>query len=106
MNTYVASKQNLTISTSKTKILAMKGKEFIRMKIVINNNIVEVVRNFNYLGCQLGCNRYLVTWNKLQSVNCKCRTIKHTLLHKTRQEKTLKYYKVLAAASLLCDSEC
>jgi hypothetical protein len=48
-----ASKYNLTISTSQTKnILITKGKG-LRTKIVVNNNILKQVRNFNYLGSQL-----------------------------------------------------
>jgi hypothetical protein len=43
-----------TTSTSKAKILAIKGKEPIRTKTIVNNNIIKQVRNFYYLGCQLG----------------------------------------------------
>jgi uncharacterized protein with PIN domain len=56
----VASKYNMIISTTKTKILPRRRKELIRAKIIDNNNIAEQVRNFNYLRCQLGSNRYLV----------------------------------------------
>jgi hypothetical protein len=55
-----ASAYNLTVSTAKTKISALKGKELIRAKIVINNNIIEQVTNCNYLGCQLGSNRITI----------------------------------------------
>jgi hypothetical protein len=29
----------------------LKGKELIRTKMAVNNNVIEQVRNFNYLGC-------------------------------------------------------
>jgi hypothetical protein len=37
----------VAISTVKTKTLALKGTELIRAKIIINNNIIEQVTNFN-----------------------------------------------------------
>jgi hypothetical protein len=40
-----ASNNNLTISTSQTKILAIKGKESWA-KIAVNNNIFKQVTNF------------------------------------------------------------
>jgi hypothetical protein len=55
----LASKYNLPIFTSKTKILAMKGKELIRTKIGLHNNIIEEVRNFSYQDCRFGSNRNL-----------------------------------------------
>jgi hypothetical protein len=74
-----ASTYNLTISTAKTKILALKGNELIKAKIMININITEQVTNFNYLGCHLGSNRNYDLQNKLQRFNYLCRTIKlHT----------------------------
>jgi hypothetical protein len=60
-----ASAYNLTISTAKIKILALKGKELIRAKIVINN-ITEQVTNSNYVGCHLSSNRNHDLQNKLQ----------------------------------------
>jgi hypothetical protein len=32
---------NLNISADKTKILSLKGKEFIRVKIMMNSNIMQ-----------------------------------------------------------------
>jgi hypothetical protein len=37
----ITSKYGLKISTRKTKIIAFKGRDPIRRKIVINNNIIE-----------------------------------------------------------------
>jgi len=40
-------------STDKTKIMAFKGKHLVRSKIEIDGSILEKVRQFNYLGCEL-----------------------------------------------------
>jgi hypothetical protein len=44
---------NLKISTDKTKILAFKCKHLLRSKIEIDGSILEKVKQFNYLGCEL-----------------------------------------------------
>jgi len=40
----------LTISVQKTKSMAFRGRDPVRTKIVIDNNIIEQVNSFNYLG--------------------------------------------------------
>jgi len=45
---------NLKISTDKTKIMAFKAKHLVCSKIEIDGSILEQVRQFNYLGCELG----------------------------------------------------
>jgi hypothetical protein len=40
----------MRISIDKTKILALRGKDPIRIKIVINVCILDQVLNVNYLG--------------------------------------------------------
>ena len=44
---------NLKISTDKTKIMALKVKHLVRSKIEIDGSILEQVKQFNYLGCEL-----------------------------------------------------
>ena len=44
---------NLKISTDKTKIMAFKGKHFVRSKIEIDGSILEQVKQFSYLGCEM-----------------------------------------------------
>ena len=43
-------KYKMTISSTKTKAMAMWGNHIQRVKIVINNNIIEQVTDFKYLG--------------------------------------------------------
>jgi hypothetical protein len=40
----------LTISAQKTKSMAFKGRDPVRIKIVIHNKITEQVKSFKYLG--------------------------------------------------------
>ena len=44
---------NLKISTDKTKIMAFKGKHFVRSRIEIDGSILQKVKQFNYFGCEL-----------------------------------------------------
>jgi hypothetical protein len=43
-------KYKITISTTKTKPLEMCGNNIQRVKCVINNNIIEQITGFQYLG--------------------------------------------------------
>jgi len=44
---------NLKTSADKTKIMAFKGKHLVRSKIEIDGSILEQVKQFNYLGCEM-----------------------------------------------------
>ena len=46
----IARKYKMTISSTKTKLMAMWGNHIQRVKIVINDNIIEQVTDFKYLG--------------------------------------------------------
>jgi len=46
----IARKYKMTISSTKTKSMAMWGNHIQRVKIVINDNIIEQVTDFKYLG--------------------------------------------------------
>ena len=43
----------MTISSTKTKAMAMCGNYIQRVKIVINNNIIEQVTDFKYVGYRI-----------------------------------------------------
>jgi len=49
----IARKYKMTISSPKTKSMAMCGNYIHRVKIVINNNIIEEVTDFKYLGYRI-----------------------------------------------------
>ena len=46
----IAGKYKMTISGTKTKSMAMCGNYIQRVKIVINDNIIEQVTDFKYWG--------------------------------------------------------
>jgi hypothetical protein len=49
----IARKYKMTISSTKTKSVAMWGNHIQRVKIVINDNIIEQVTDFKYLGYRI-----------------------------------------------------
>jgi len=49
----IARKYKLTTSTTKTKSMAMWGNHIQRVKIVVNDNIIEQVTVFKYLGYRI-----------------------------------------------------
>ena len=44
---------NFVLSEISTKIMAFKGKHLVRSKIEIDGSILEQVKQFKYLGCEL-----------------------------------------------------
>lgn len=96
---------NLRISKKKTKVMAHRGKFPVRSKIVVEDQILEQVSHFEYLGCN-------VSWdvdrdiekkvNKFQSI---CGTINRTLQNKTTKETKMKFYKIMATPVLMFGSE-
>ena len=49
----IARKYKITISSTKTKSMKMWGNRIQRVKIVINDNIIEHVTDFKYLGYRI-----------------------------------------------------
>ena len=49
----IARKYEMTISSTKTKSMAMWRNHIQRVKIVINDNIIEQVTDFKYLGYRI-----------------------------------------------------
>jgi hypothetical protein len=97
---------NFKISTTKTKVMASRGKYPIRSKVTLDDNsITEQVSDFNYLGCNVtykydeDLNKKI---NKFQSI---CGAVSRTLIRKTRKETNLKFYKVMATPVLLYGCE-
>jgi hypothetical protein len=84
--------------------MAFKGEHLVRSKIEIDGSILEQIKRFNYLGCELSLDRELdfdKRINKFQSI---CGTIrKH--LKKTRTDTQMKFYKVVVRPTLLYGSE-
>jgi hypothetical protein len=45
----------MKIFTDKTKVIAFKGKEYIRRKICVYDKTIEQVSLFKYLGYNISC---------------------------------------------------
>jgi hypothetical protein len=96
----------MRISVTKTKVLALRGKHPIRIKIVINERILDQVLNFNYLGYNMGLNREMDINVKLQRFQQICGTIKRNLARKITKKTLLRFYKIMAIPTFLYGSEC
>jgi len=95
----------MKISIKKTKTMAFKGKEPIRTKIIIENEAIEQVSHFTYLGCDITFEYENDIQHKLHKFQHICGTLRKTLKKKTRKETQLKFYKVMATPVLLYGSE-
>ena len=68
--------------------MGFQGKEHKRTKIVVNGRIIEQVKDFKYLGCNISyCEKNEVN-NKINKFQRMCGTISRTLKNKT--QKSLK----------------
>jgi hypothetical protein len=57
----------LTVSVQKTDLMALKGREPVRSKIVTDNKIIEQVSSFNYLGNSVSCEEEVDIDSKLSN---------------------------------------
>lgn len=95
---------NLNISTKKTKVLAFRGAETIRAKIVLEGKTIEQINSFNYLGCNISYIKNEDIGNKINKFNHVCGVINRSLKN-TRKETKMKFYRVMAVPMLLYGSE-
>ena len=63
----ILTEYGLTISVQKTKSMAVKGRDPVRTKIVIDEKITEQVNLFNHLGNMISYERELDIDNKLHN---------------------------------------
>lgn len=96
---------NLIVSVNKTKVMAFKGKESIRTKIVLQNMVLEQVTRFNYLGCEITYGRDRDITSKIHKFQAICGTINRTFKKKARKETLLKFYDIMALPVLLYGCE-
>jgi hypothetical protein len=96
----------MRIFIDETKLLALRGKDTIIIKNVIDERILDQVLNFNYLGYNMALNREMYINVKLQRFQQICGTIKRTLARKVRKEILLRFYKIMAITTLLYGTKC
>ncbi|XP_075210534.1 uncharacterized protein LOC142317874 [Lycorma delicatula] len=93
------------ILPAKSKIVAFKGKWLVRSKIIFDGQILEQVRVFNYLGCDLSYDRNIDIDKKLSRFEEVCDLIRRTVGKQIREETQLRFYKTMAVPILTSDSE-
>jgi hypothetical protein len=100
----IAIKYKMTISSTKTKSMAMWGNHIQRVKIAINNNIIEQVTDFKYLEYRIleyksDLENILQTYNKIN------RAIWRHFGKQMNKETKLRIHKITAKAALKFESE-
>jgi len=63
----IITEYDLSISVQKTKSVALKGRDPVRTKILIDNKIIEQVNSFNNLGNMISSEKELDIDNKLHN---------------------------------------
>jgi hypothetical protein len=89
----ISKEYNLEIATKMTKVLGFVGTDHLRTKIVINDEILEQVNKFTYLGCSITYQDSNDVESKLAKFLQLIGTIKRTIFGKVRTETILKAYK-------------
>lgn len=100
----IGQEYNLKISKKKTKVMAFRGKYPIRTKIIIENQPIEQLSHFKYLGCDISYDYDEDLKNKLARFQYICGTIKR-ILRNTRKETRMKFFRTMAIPILLYGSE-
>jgi len=100
----IARKYKMTISSTKTKSMAMWGNHIQRVKIVINYNIIEEVTHFKYLGYRISEYRSDLE-DKLQKHNNIIGSIRRHFGKQMNEETKLRIHNITAKAALKFGSE-
>jgi len=95
----------LEIATKKTKVFAFVGTDHIRTNIIINDETLERVSQFTYLGCSIFYQFSNDVEFKLAKFLQLIGTIKRTIFKKVRTETILKIYNTLVLPTFLYGSE-
>lgn len=96
---------NLKISINKTKVMAFSGKNPLRAKIIIDDQMIEQVSHYKYLGCDISYGYDKDIEYKINQFQAICGTINRTLNNKAHKQTKLKFYKTMAVPALLYGSE-
>jgi len=94
----------MTISSTKTKSMAMCGNHIQRVKIVVNDNVIEQVTDFKYLGYRIS--EYKIDLeDKLQTYNKINGAIRRHFGKQINKETNLRIHNITAKAALKFGSE-
>jgi len=95
----------LEIATKKTKVFGFVGTGHLRTKIIVNDETLEQVSQFTYLGCSISYQFSNNVEFKLATFLQLIGTIKRTIFRKVRKETILKTYNNLVLPTFLYGSE-
>jgi len=96
---------NLEIATKKTKVFGFVGTDHLRTKIIINDETLEQVSHFTYLGCSISYQFPNVVEFKLAKFLQLIGTIKRIIFRRLRTKTILKVYNTLVLPTFLYGSE-
>jgi len=96
---------NLEIATKKTKVFGFVETDHLRTKIIINDETLEQVNQFTYLGCSISYQFSNDVEFKLANILQLIGIIKRTIFRKVRTETVLKIYNNLVMPTFLYRSE-
>ena len=95
----------MEISTQKTKVFGFVGTDHLRTKIIINDETLQQVSQFTYLGFSISYQFFNDVEFKLAKFLQFIGTIKRTTFKKVRTEIILKIYNTLVLPTFLYGSE-
>jgi hypothetical protein len=101
----ISKEYNLEIATSKTKVFGFTGTDHLRAKIIINDETLDQVSQFTYLGFSISYQISNDVEFKLSKFLQLIGTIKRTIFRKVRMETILKLYNTLVLPTFLYWSE-
>ena len=101
----ISKEYNLEIATKKTKVFGFVGTDHLRTKIIINDETLEQVSQFTYLGCSISYQFSNDVEFKLATFLQLIGIIKRTVFKKVRIETILKIYNTLVSLTFLYGSE-
>jgi hypothetical protein len=96
---------NLEIAAGKMKVFGFVGTDHLRAKIITNDETLEQVNQFTYLGCSISYQFSNDVELKLAKFLQLIGTIKRTVFKKVRTETILKLYNTLVLPTFLFGSE-
>jgi len=101
----ISKEYNLEVATKKMKLFGFVGTDHQRTKIIINDETLEQVSQFTYLGCSISYQFSNDVEFKLAKSLQLIGTIKRTIFKKVRMETILKIYNTLVLPIFLYGSE-
>jgi len=97
----ITKEYNLEIATKKTKVFGFVGTDHLRTKIIINDETLEQVNQFTYLGSSISYQFSNDAESKVATFLQLIGTIKRTIFRKVRTETILKIYNTLIVPTFL-----